>query len=581
MKTTPDLTAEGKKIAEDAEKLLEATERFLSEKNPDELLQKMVKEGQEAISEMSQGIEYGKVPSLSPMELEAMQKDAQSLYENGRDLILALIRSGDIRDLFADAIEVLQNLLEVKKSQLETQPPTYTQQKVAEGKIESPQQVGQAFKEAMELPQEEKENLRKMTEDKFMNFLGKLGAKEEYKVAVRNSFAIVESMRRRTERFQHEMPDWEEIPGLNKLELAMRDAMKILSRFTGKPHLRKFKYLWRGLWNDFMNDVELRDSLWKFKNFTLECVEKPQLLQVESKRQEGRKILENLRFQTQKENYRKRLQEIYDEVSIMLDTVKRDSTSQEFQMRLEQFTKDFALNKEGKPDVWVLGNSVDQLRIIMGPILRTFLENIPIDRVDILGPNYDVTIKDLKISGADIMPNQMDFRLDNKIHLDLKKGESNIARTRFVAIIREIKPKFHNVKFHYIRKSFPKIEDFGVANLLFTGDGASIKLVWELRSEPGKPTYAVLLENRCKIDSISIEINSSQTKHSLLDRFFAVILQQRIKYEIAAGIEDYINKNIQPLNEQINTFFGQNPWEVLKLKATQQISEGLKSLQIA
>jgi len=79
-----------------------------------------------------------------------------------------------------------------------------------------------------------------------------------------------------------------------------------------------------------------------------------------------------------------------------------------------------------------------------------------------------------------------------------------------------------------------------------------------------------------KIDNINIEINSSQTKHSLLDKIMAVFLQQRIKHEISLAVEDYINDNVEAINQQINQFFGENPWESVRQKATSQLLETFK-----
>jgi len=655
-KKTGGLSPQGRLLAEDTEKLVEASKRFLEQKNPDELMQKMVKEGQEAMMEVAEGYKYGQLPKFSPTQISQIQKDAQALYENVRDLVLALIRSGDLRDLLADGIDVFQDLLGAQKKGIQqgkykqqfgqgqvgkgqqfgqgqtglgttpltqtfgqgqgqqfgttqtskpysmeylvstespaaktskTTGPTPMQlekpslEKLKEGKLESSEQVLEAVGEAMEIPPEDRERLRKETQEKFFNWLSRLGSNPEYKVAVRNVINILDSMKRRAELFKDEVPNWEDIPGGLKFEMALKDAKRILARFVGRTALRRFLDTFQGLWNDVMYyDTELRGLLEQFKKFLIDVIENPEKLKDEKKREEGKLYLDRLRDQVNKEHYKKRFNTLYVQMQVMMETVQNDATTKDFQMRLEKFTKDFAFNKEGKPDVWVLGNSVDQLRVMMGPILKKFLENIPIDRVDILSDTYDVRIENLKISGADILPKFMDFRMDNKVHLDLKDTDLNVSKTRLVAYVHHIKPVFKDVKFQYRRKSFPKIDDFGMANIAFTGDGASLKLVWELRTVPGKPTTAVLLENRCKIDAINIEINSSQTKHSLLDRMMAVFLQQRIKHEICSSIEDYLNNNIGVINNQINSFFDQNPWEALKQKATKQIFETVQQFQL-
>jgi len=291
----------------------------------------------------------------------------------------------------------------------------------------------------------------------------------------------------------------------------------------------------------------------------------------QKKREDAQKYLDRVRDFFKKENYKGRFNELYEDVRVMIENVQNDSTTKEFQVELQRFTKDFALNEKGETDVYVLGNSVDQLRLIFVPLLKKFLENIPIDRVDIISSNYDVTIRDLRFSGTDILPEYIDFRMDNKIHWNLQDSKSNISRTRLVAVISNIKPQFKDLKFYYKRKSFPKIEDFGVCSISFTGDGARLKFVWELTSVPGSPPKAVLLENKCRIDSITIKIHERETKHSWLDKIMAVLLQQRIKHEISGSIEEYLYNNIESVNLQMNKFFEDNPWDVLKQKAVKQL----------
>jgi len=81
-------------------------------------MQKMVKEGQEAVKEMAEGIKYSEFPNISSADIEEIQKESKILYENVRDLVLASIRSGDLREFLGDGIQILQNLLEVKKRQI-------------------------------------------------------------------------------------------------------------------------------------------------------------------------------------------------------------------------------------------------------------------------------------------------------------------------------------------------------------------------------------------------------------------------------------------------------------------------------
>jgi len=195
----PQLDQTGKKLAKDTEQLLEASKRFLEEKNPDELMQKMVKEGQEAVKEMAEGIKYSDFPNISSADIEEIQKESKILYENVRDLVLASIRSGDLREFLGDGIQILQNLLEVKKRQIkeEATKTEFTYEVKGKGMgMEEPMEIEgkegkkkeqmkgelKGLKEELkeikedivELPEEEKLKLRDQTFDLFIKWLSKM-----------------------------------------------------------------------------------------------------------------------------------------------------------------------------------------------------------------------------------------------------------------------------------------------------------------------------------------------------------------------------------------------------------------------
>lgn len=69
------------------------------------------------------------------------------------------------------------------------------------------------------------------------------------------------------------------------------------------------------------------------------------------------------------------------------------------------------------------------------------------------------------------------------------------------------------VKFWYQRKSIPRIEDYGVADVAFDREGAKIRVVWKLVSKSGSPTVVELSHVRCTIDRINVKIIGSETKH--------------------------------------------------------------------
>jgi len=111
----------------------------------------------------------------------------------------------------------------------------------------------------------------------------------------------------------------------------------------------------------------------------------------------------------------------------------------------------------------------------------------------------------------------------------------------------------------------PKIDDNGVCDVIFTGTGIRLWLVWELVSESGKPAHVVLRRVRTKIDHISINF-ATETKHGWLDKILVTFLSARIKSAIASSLEEYLYKNVGVLNEQLNQYFQTRPLDSLKEK---------------
>jgi len=195
--------------------------------------------------------------------------------------------------------------------------------------------------------------------------------------------------------------------------------------------------------------------------------------------------------------------------------------------------------------------------------------------VDIYSEGYDMKIEDIHFSATDILPDYLNFFTDSKIHVDLREDKPSTSRTRFWVEISNIRPALKNFKFWYQKKTFPRIEDYGFADLSIGGQGLQIRLVWDLVAESGQPTKVILQKSKVKIDRLDIHIGS-ETKHAWLDKIFLTLLAPRIKSSITSAVEEYLYSNISLVNEQLNSFFKSQPIEMLKEK----VNEKIKSIEI-
>jgi len=197
----------------------------------------------------------------------------------------------------------------------------------------------------------------------------------------------------------------------------------------------------------------------------------------------------------------------------------------------------------------------------MIPLLKKYLENIPIDRVDIYSKTLDASFENLSFSLNDFVPDFVSVHWDNKFKLRMRDPVlQGVMRSRLRATIDNLRPVLHRIRFSYTRKSFPKISDHGVADFAVAGKGARIKLVWELlsNSNNNEPTTATLVKAKCNISKIHITFVGAETKHSILDRLFVSLAERRIRRKLERAVEEFLVSNIGQFNEQLNTYFRTN-----------------------
>jgi len=252
-----------------------------------------------------------------------------------------------------------------------------------------------------------------------------------------------------------------------------------------------------------------------------------------------------------------------------LNSIKKDSTLNEFQASVQQFAKDFGLSgPSGKPDLLKMTTGIDQLRLLIVPVLRKMLENIPLARIEIYNPSYEMALDDIYLNGTDVLPEHFQMQFDNKLDADLRlQGNPTTNKTRLWIEVSGIKPQFKHFSFAYRRKTFPALEDRGTANLFFKGKGMKVVASWEVDSESGKQPNAFIRNCKCTIDSVDIQILEAE-KHSFFDKMAATMMQSTVKRKLSAAIEELLWANMGPINDQINQFFKERPVETLFLKAT-------------
>jgi len=554
-KENKDLDVHGKKLAEDIKNVTEASKKLLEKKNYDELFQQAVAETTESVKKIS---EKSEVLSVQAKEL---QLEAEELMNSIRSLTVSFVTSGEIRGLVAEVMELFQMLwkdaslnLQYKTQGVNTTDPIATGL-LWPGSFSSTGSTGVSSTSTSG-------TVSKFSEyeylEKLKKVLIKIAQKKEFQEVISNFKAMGWIMKRRAE-----------MHGVEFDNRPFKAAKRILRRFSGEQEFRKLKNNFWDIWEDLIRDEQMVSFFGDLSEFAEKAFTDVHFLESEAFHKEATDLMQRARTLTTSKEYLDRLILLGKQVNDLVESIKKDETLVDFKTSVDQLVKDFGLiGPGGQPDLIKMTSGIDQLKMLLLPVIKKMLEDIPLAKIELYSRDLDLVVEDVFMNGGDILPEMIRMNFDNRMEADLRaKGHDSSNRTRLWVEIRGIKPVFKHFKFWYNRKTFPKLEDKGLANLLFKGNGIRFVMNWELNTAAKKETELKLRSCKCYIDSIDIQVLEAE-KHSLLDKIGASIMEGRLKRRISGAIENFMYANMESVNTQINTFFKEKPFETLIAKAT-------------
>jgi hypothetical protein len=584
-----DLNAKGEKIVQDVEQLIDVASTALHEKNKDEQLQKLVLDTKEAVQKtapvlqkegeriQAKGTRLGEQAQtdISARTTE-LQTDVQQLYSYIKNLLWSFLRSEDFRELASDWIGFLQ-FLGTKKIKEKAQEQEL-QREDALGNFSS------ALASGLEQPSKpsDEDELQQRTEDMLQDLVNRVRRKPEYQSALRDIFRLYDQLQAKMDQISTEVKkEGEQVSSSLDTDAfwkVIEDADNVFAQFGGRGDWESFKSSLNSTFYSVRDDPELRSWWVDFRSFWNDILDRPEAITDEPYKARAKELTQRGRLLLQKDKWNQQLDTLYNRFYKLLDNLQNDSTTQLFGEKLKQLGKDIAFNRKGYPDIYSLEESLVQVKNLLVPLFRQQLENISIGRIDFTNETYDVRIEDLGFSGS-FLPEHIDFAMRNDTHLDTKDSSKDEMRNILAFQVDNIKPEFKSFKFYYRRKTFPKIEDFGVADMKISGKGALLRVTWRIASKAGSKPVATLTDVTVYIDKLDLHIIGERTKHDVLDKMLAPFVARNIKDKISASLEDYLRSKLNDVNRQLNSLLQSSPVETLKERANESLQEGYQKLQ--
>lgn len=171
--------------------------------------------------------------------------------------------------------------------------------------------------------------------------------------------------------------------------------------------------------------------MWEVRTFLRDVVQNPSLMNDEHRANYGRDLIERGRMILQGK-YRPYFQNFFDTAKLILTNIKNDSSRQDFTSKLQKLGGTFALDAQGRPDLFIIQESLMQMKSILIPVLSRSLANLPIPRIEGSNPKYDFAVDGLMLHVGDLLPNLINVSTKTDTVLDVQKLSSQKRSTKIV-----------------------------------------------------------------------------------------------------------------------------------------------------
>jgi len=263
---------------------------------------------------------------------------------------------------------------------------------------------------------------------------------------------------------------------------------------------------------------------------------------IESLIDEGRRLLDN-------EKWRNQYQNILNEWRSFFEGIKQDPHVQKLNQTTQSLLENFTWVDEKTGQRVFDTELIGQIRQYLVPLFHKHLEHIPLPPISGSTEDYDFKFENLNFSGTDILPDHIHVNTRSELDVNVNKLETDNFKSQAVLKITDIRTKLEGVHFWFKRKTIPKMEDHGIADVDLSGDGANLDIFLNLKGNSDDGLFHVA---KCNLSIDKLKIHIREAKHQILLSILTTIFQGTIKRQIEDKVEENIKQIFETLEKGMN-----------------------------
>lgn len=535
-KKNPSANEKGRNIIRDSESLLDAARSLLEKRNKDETLQRFILDAKQATSNSELSLDtLGPIGEREKEKLEMLRKQMNDVAHYGRIGLEHVLRSSEFRSIITDIIDFFNAVYF----------------KIVEKDISAIDDAIDAVKESAQevLEEEDAVRMQRKMYRRFKALLGRISASPEHRKAVDAFFGLIEKFEIEVE---NEAENIKQSLRLSLDEHALRatqDAKYIIEQFSGHKTIDSLVEELKTMILTMKNDKELVDYFTEVKEVIYKAFTDPELLDDEDFIDETLDLMKKGKDIFENNDYQDSAKKLSKKWNTVVRNLRENDELNAFQFAFKKLISDIStVDKEGNYKLDY--EALEQIRILVIPIMIEQLKYIPVENIDGSNEYYDFNIRNIVLSGYEIFPRNIKVQSKMDMNIVLRGNQPTTANGVIVMSSENITTSLKDLKFYYRRKSFPYLEDEGNADLEIGGRGLKVKVKFNVVG-----VGSTLRIDECfvwtHIDKLDLKIHNSN--HDFLYKILRGAISQNVKTELEKQIGDSLAHSVGLAKEKINT----------------------------
>jgi len=592
-----NLSAQGKKIANDMNELLDSMNKAFVSKNKDDMWQKYISEANLFRKEVVQESVKKEASELkSEMNAEQLKEqarvEAKEFYDNLQGIVLFILRSKEFRELLLDSFSLLQSMarrfdrqygdritesirndLLIQDQQKITSVVSTESDRISvslqseasqDPAVVSVQQQPSAVKslgsELLNIQNTRKQlvddrELQAM-EEKLKSIIDTLSRKPEYSRMITKIFFLIDKMEHMVRSKQENLQEHEKLQRA-QYQRILDQTYLLIGEFTGHEEFKQLRSHVYELYDLLSKDQVARQYLLDLRKFATDCAQMPIPSSEEKNRQQQiQEFIQRGRqsFDSQKGNYNQVFAAIKDSIRKIIAHMKHDDDRKLVSKKFTNLVKNFFTDDSGKPDIFITQESLQQMKKLVSSLVNEQLHSLPLPMIQMSTDKYEVSVRNMMLNAIGLLPQHINLQSKTYIDVNNVSKKQNVPASKFVTEMNFevdcIRMQLNNVNYAFQHKKMRLIRDSGIADVSITGDrGLSIKISWKMVMI-GTSVHFELVNVKCGIDRLALKIR--QAEHKMLDTIVTKLFKNVIKKKIASAIKHKIKEALTNMNNKLN-----------------------------